>query len=172
MEQLPLFHASIRPLLLYRLGEHRSMVPSPEAVSWFLAPAETLPSEDLLGGSPWDGRSRSRKRGATSSVETGQPVGLSFRESLDFSQSAASSLSPTRLLTESCAGVESSGPCRTSSTDRRVVALPQARWDGTTQSYAPPLWRWCRLPLAILPGLRPDPRGHRYRQDRAQGAGH
>src|SRR3954447_10236698 len=81
------------------------MVPSREAVSWSLAPAETLSSEDLLGGSPWDGRSRSRKRGATSSVETGQPVGLSFLENLDFFQSAASSLSPTRLLTESCAGV-------------------------------------------------------------------
>src|SRR5436190_11828272 len=109
--------------------------------------------------------------GATPSVENGQPVGLGFLESLDFSQSAASSLSPTRLLTESCAGVESSEPCRTSSTDRRVVALPQARWDGTTQPYAPPIGRWCRLPLAILSGLHPDPPRHGNRQDRAEDAG-
>jgi hypothetical protein len=77
---------------------------------------------------------------------------------LGFSQSAQSSLSPLRLLTESCAGVESSEPCRTSSTDRRVVALPHRRWEGTTEPYAPPIWRRCRLPLAILPvcALIPD----------------
>src|SRR5436190_14424326 len=105
--------------------------------------------------------------GATPSVENGQPVGLGFLESLDFSQSAASSLSPPRLLIESCAGVESSEPCRTSSTDRRVVALPHPRWEGTIEPYAPPIWRWCRLPLAILPGLRPDSQRHPDPQDRA-----
>src|SRR5262249_14956852 len=83
-------------------------------------------------------------------------------------QSAASSLSPPRLLTESSAGVESSEPCRTESTDRRVVALPHPRGDGTTQPPAPPLWHRRRLPLAILPGLHPDPPRH---GDRPEGAG-
>ena len=72
---------------------------------------------------------------------------------LIFLQSANFSLSPTRLLDQSCAGVESSEPCRTSSTHRRIVALPHPRWKGTTKRYAPLISRWCQPLLVISPGL-------------------
>ena len=43
------------PLLLNRLGKHGCMVSSPEAVPLVLPGLESLSSEDLLGGSSWDG---------------------------------------------------------------------------------------------------------------------
>jgi hypothetical protein len=65
---------------------------------------------------------------------------------------------PRRLITVLRRG-ESSEPCRTKSTNRRIVALPHTRGDGTTEPYAPPLRRWCRLPLVIRPGLYPRSNG-------------
>ena len=49
---------------------------------------------------------------------------------------------------------DSSEPCRTESTDRRVVALTPPRGQGTTEPYAPLLWRWCRQPRVIRPSPR------------------
>ena len=42
-------------VLLNRLGRRRSLVQCREAVSLFFAVSDTLSSEDLLGGSSWDG---------------------------------------------------------------------------------------------------------------------
>ena len=73
----------------------------------------------------------------------------------DHGVGCGSRASRTRLLSDN-AGVESSEPCRTSRTDRRVVALPHPLWEGTTKAYAPQISRWCRLPLVICPSLQPD----------------
>ena len=89
---------------------------------------------------------------------------------LIFLQSANFSLSPTRLLDQSCAGVESSEPCRTSSTHRRIVALPHPRWKGTTKRYAPLISRWCQPPLVIPPGLHSGSQRRGDRPDRAKHA--
>ncbi len=81
-----------------------------------------------------------------------------------FLQSAAKSVSPPRLLSQSSAWGESSEPCRTSSTDRRVVALPHPRWQGTTERFAPLISRWCRPPVVTLPNPQPGSRARGARR--------
>src|SRR3954453_8049720 len=56
-------------------------------------------------------------------------------------------------------GVESSEPCRADSTDRRVVALPRFRREGTTEPYALPIMRRCGRSLVTQPHRGPLPDG-------------
>ncbi len=73
-------------------------------------------------------------------------------------------LAATDILSQSSAWGESSEPCRTSSTDRRVVALPHPRWQGTTERFAPLISRWCQPPVVTLPNPQPGSRARGARR--------
>ncbi len=144
--------------LLYRLGEHRISA----AVSHGCLVINGRPGSRLLRPPARRPTPSVQVRSRPAPQESCDPERLEkasgwtrMDRRVKFLQSAAKSVSPPRLLSQSSAWGESSEPCRTSSTDRRVVALPHPRWQGTTERFAPLISRWCQPPVVTLPNPQP-----------------
>src|SRR5262249_667303 len=87
------------------------------------------------------------------SVEKRQPIGRGWIVTFTLFERVPQSLLALRgYFVSPAPGVESSEPCRTKSTDRRVVALPRDQRRGTTDRSAPLMPGWCETPLEIRPG--------------------